>query len=50
MRVVLYVWGPVYLAAAFGIIAVLLIGVKSMEIIQLSRPEQRHWLEEDALF
>jgi len=41
MGVVLYVWGHVYLAAAFGIIAVLLIGVKSMEIIQLSRLEQR---------
>jgi membrane protein implicated in regulation of membrane protease activity len=41
MGVVLYISGHVYLAAAFGIIGALLIGVKSMEIIQLSRPEQR---------
>ena len=37
----LYFWRHVYLAASFGIIGVLLIGVKSMEIIQLSRPEER---------
>jgi membrane protein implicated in regulation of membrane protease activity len=41
MGVVLYAWGHVYLVAAFEIIVALLIGVKSMEIIQLSRPEQR---------
>ena len=37
----LYFLRHVYLAASFGIIGVLLIGVKSMEIIQLSRPEGR---------
>ena len=39
--VVLYVWGHVYLAAAFGFIGAFLIGVKSMEIIQLGSPEEK---------
>ena len=39
--VVLYVCGHVYLAAAFGFIDALLIGVKSMEIIQLGSPEEK---------
>jgi len=41
MAALLYVLGHLYLAAAFGAIGVLLLGVKSMERIQLGRPEQR---------
>ena len=41
MAALLYILGHLYLAAAFGTIGALLLGVKSMEIIQLSRPEQR---------
>jgi len=41
MAALLYILGHLYLAAAFGAIGALLLGVKSMEIIQLIRPEQR---------
>ena len=41
MAVILYVLGHLYLGVAFGVIVALLLGVKSMEIIQLSRPERR---------
>ena len=41
MAGLLYILGHLYLAAAFGAIGALLFGVKSMEIIQLDRPEQR---------
>ena len=41
MAVILYVLGHLYLCVAFGVIVALLLGVKSMEIIQLSRPERR---------
>ncbi len=40
----LYLLGFVYLAAASGAVAVLLVGVKSMEIIRISRPEARKLL------
>ena len=41
MAALFYILGHLYLAAAFGAIGALLLGVKSMEIIQLGRPEQR---------
>ena len=41
MAALLYILGHLYLAAAFGAIGALLLGVKSMEIIQLGHPEQR---------
>ncbi len=41
MAALLYVLGHLYLAVAFVAIDALLLGVKSMERIQLGRPEQR---------
>jgi len=41
MAALFYILGHLYLAAAFGAIGALLLGVKSMEKIQLSRPEKR---------
>lgn len=41
MATLFYILGHLYLAAAFGAIGALLLGVKSMEIIQLGRPEKR---------
>ena len=41
MTALLYILGHLYLAVAFGAIGALLLGVKSMEIIQLGCPEQR---------
>jgi membrane protein implicated in regulation of membrane protease activity len=41
VAVVFYISGHVFLAGIFGALDCLLFAVKSMEIIQLSRPEQR---------
>ena len=41
MAALLHILGHLYLAVAFGGIGALLLGIKSMEIIQLGRPEQR---------
>ncbi len=41
MAVLLYILSHLYLAVAFGIIGALLLGVKSMERIELGRPEER---------
>ncbi|MGP8127856.1 MAG: NfeD family protein [Candidatus Bathyarchaeia archaeon] len=41
MTALLYILGHLYFAVVFGAVGALLLGVKSMEIIQLGRPEQR---------
>ena len=49
MAALLYILDHLYLAAAFGAIGALLLGVKSMEIIQLGRPEQRQLIGRKCL-
>ena len=49
MAALLYILGHLYLAAAFGAIGALLLGVKSMELIQLSRPEKRQLIGRKCL-
>jgi membrane protein implicated in regulation of membrane protease activity len=49
MAVLLYILGHLYLAAGFVAIGTILVGVKSMEIIQLGRSEQRQLIGRKCL-